>query len=131
MIQDYLSTEGTYTATGKALSSDIARFMLKAYPSSFDSVEAAEKFWDEMMGFVSASIVAGHAVVLRGIGTLRPYVKKGGKCHHPSLKRKIKVPTRWNLRLGIHPWMRKQLRAQEVPANAPIGAIKRRVPVAA
>jgi len=105
-----MSQPGAFTKGGKALSRDAARYMQQAYPKLFTDLNAAERVWDELMGFVARVLLAGHPFVLRGIGTLRPYVKQGRKCRHPSLQKSIKVPSRWYLKLFVSPHIRAQFR---------------------
>jgi hypothetical protein len=44
----------------------------------------------------------------------------------PVRHKKMKIGSRWRMRLVVHPWMRRQLRAQPVPDGVPVGLVKKR-----
>lgn len=68
---------------------------------------------NEVISSIGQRLASGEKVVLRGLGTLTPYVKSGGARHNPKTLEKIEVGPSKKVRWRIAQSLKDQMQTSE------------------
>jgi hypothetical protein len=94
----------------------IGKLIAEQWPAKFPrGHEEAEEFWCKLVKMMLAALATGNTVVLKGLVTMKPYLKRGGMYFHPEYKKRMMSEDKMHVRFTTLPTLREKMKSVKIP----------------
>ena len=108
---------GIVSKNSKLGHTGIGKLLAEQWPAKFPrGHEEAEEFWCKIVDMFIAALSTGNTVVIKGLVTMQPYLKKGGTYFHPEYRKQMISEDKMHVRFTTLPTLREKMKAVKVPA---------------